>query len=104
MRNKIKKVIKEVLKEFKVNLKSLILFGSIAKGEEFEHSDWDFLIIVKEDLSLPEKRKIAKEVRVRLAELYIPCDIIIKSESEIEYYRNFIGSITRQALKEGIEI
>ena len=104
MRNKIKKIIKEVLKEFRVNLKALILFGSRAKGNENKYSDWDFLIIVKEDLSFPKKRKIAKEIRVRLAELFIPCDIIIKSESEIEYYKNFIGSITRQALKEGIKI
>ncbi len=104
MRNKIKKIIKEVLKEFRVNLKALILFGSRAKGNENKYSDWDFLIIVKEDLSFPKKRKIAKEIRVRLAESFIPCDIIIKSESEIEYYKNFIGSITRQALKEGIKI
>lgn len=34
--------------------------------------------------------------------LHIPVDIIIKSEEEVNYYKDKIGSITREALKDGV--
>lgn len=35
---------------------------------------------------------------------FIPTDIIIKSEEAVGYYQNKIGSVVREALKEGIAI
>jgi len=34
--------------------------------------------------------------------MLIPCDIIIKSTDEVEYFRDKIGSVTREAVEEGI--
>lgn len=98
----LKKEIMETFDERGMEVKNIILFGSRARGENTPYSDWDFLIIIKEDVSLNKKRKLAKVIREKLANLYIPCDVIIKSESETEYYRDFIGSVTREALKEGV--
>jgi predicted nucleotidyltransferase len=104
MKEKIKKIINQVLEEKGINVERIILFGSRARGDFKENSDWDLLIIVSNELDLEDKRKISKEIRIKLAEIFIPCDVLIKSVSEIEYYSNFIGTTTREALKEGIEI
>ncbi len=104
MKEKIKKVINQVLEERGIKVEKIILFGSRARGDFKENSDWDLLIIVSNEIDLKDKRKISKEIRIKLAEIFIPCDVLIKSASEIEYYSNFIGTTTREALKEGIEI
>jgi len=104
MKEKIKKIINQVLEEKGIKVEKIILFGSRARGDFKENSDWDLLIIVSNELDLEDKRKISKEIRIKLAEIFIPCDVLIKSASEIEYYSNFIGTTTREALKEGIEI
>ncbi len=104
MKEKIKKIINKVLEEKGIKVERIILFGSRARGDFKENSDWDLLIIVSNELDLKDKRKISKEIRIKLAEIFIPCDVFIKSVSEIEYYSNFIGTTTREALKEGIEI
>ena len=85
-------------------VKNILLFGSRARGDFEKKSDFDLLIIVEEPISLIEKREMAREIRKKLAEKLIPCDVIIKSISEVEYYREFIGSVVREALKEGIPI
>jgi len=103
-RQHIKEEIIKCLNEMGVKIKSIILFGSRARGQYTKYSDWDFLIIVKGNISLKEKRKIAKAIRERLADFYIPCDVIVKSENEIEYYKDFIGTVSREALKEGIPL
>jgi predicted nucleotidyltransferase len=104
MKEKIKKIINQVFEEKGIKVERIILFGSRARGDFKENSDWDLLIIVSNELDLEDKRKISKEIRIKLAEIFIPCDVLIKSVSEIEYYSNFIGTTTREALKEGIEI
>ncbi len=104
MKEEIKKIINQVFEEKGIKVERIILFGSRARGDFKRNSDWDLLIIVSNELDLKDKRKISKEIRIKLAEIFIPCDVLIKSASEIEYYSNFIGTTTREALKEGVEI
>jgi predicted nucleotidyltransferase len=104
MKEKIKKIINQVFEEKGVRVEKIILFGSRARGDFKRNSDWDLLIVVSNELDLKDKRKISKEIRIKLAEIFIPCDVLIKSASEIDYYSNFIGTTTREALKEGVEI
>ena len=59
---------------------------------------------MNKELARNEKMVLSHLIRKELAEEYIPCDVIIKSEKEIEYYKNFFGTVTYEALKEGIEI
>ena len=82
----------------------IILFGSRARGDFKGNSDYDLLIITKRTFSIKEKMEISKKANQTLAKLLIPSDIIIKSGDEVEYFKNQIGTVVREALKEGIEI
>ncbi len=103
-KDKIKEMIEKLVSQSTYTLHSIILFGSRARGDFDEHSDWDVLVILEEELNIQEKRKTAKAIRTALADLYIDCDVIIKSKNELQYYKDFIGSVTREALKEGITL
>lgn len=96
----IKKGILETLNKMNIPVKRIILFGSRARGEDTKYSDYDLLIITEKTLTFGEKRGISKKLRVNLAKFAV--DIIIKSEEEAEVLRNEIGTVVKEALKEGI--
>jgi predicted nucleotidyltransferase len=103
----IKKIKEEILKsvnDMGIRIKNIILFGSRAKGIFKTDSDWDFLIILEKNVSREEKIEIAHIIRKKLAELYVPCDVLIKSEEEVEARKNIIGSVIKSAMKEGIPL
>ena len=98
----IKEQITKSLDEMGVSVESIILFGSRARGDYNEDSDYDILIVTRETFPFKEKMKISGEIRKRLVKLRISSDIIIKSNDEIDYFRDKIGCVTREALREGI--
>ncbi len=90
-------------KEFAhLNYEQIILFGSRARGDFYKQSDYDILIILKSTLSIKEKINLSTQIRRKLAACGIDADIIIKSKSEAAYYKNRIGNVVREALKEGV--
>ena len=99
--DEIKESILNTLKEINIPIKKIILFGSRARGDYSEFSDYDFLIITEETLSIKEKMKISAIISRALAKLHIAADIIINSEEEVELKKNKIGYVTRYAIKEG---
>ncbi|MEN3045181.1 MAG: nucleotidyltransferase domain-containing protein [Candidatus Hydrothermales bacterium] len=105
MREKtIKELIEKIFQErgIKVNKIILFLFGSRAKGKHRKESDWDLLIIINQELSREKKLEISHLIRRGLAERFIPCDVLIKSEKEVEKRKEVIGSIIKTAIKEGV--
>lgn len=98
----VKKAIIQVLKQRNVPVKEIVMFGSRARGDFKSSSDWDFLIVLRETISRDQKREIAHRIRKKLAELYIPCDVIVKSQKEVQERKEVIGSVIRSAIKEGI--
>lgn len=82
----------------------ILLFGSRARNDNVKYSDYDFLIITKENIETSKKRNYKSQIRKILAQQKIPADILIQSESEVEIKKNIIGHIIRQAVKEGIII
>jgi predicted nucleotidyltransferase len=82
----------------------IILFGSRAKDTAGDTSDYDLLVITKENLTVKEERHLSSLIRKRLAGLDIDADVIIRSESEAIYFMNKPGSIVREALREGLPI
>jgi len=60
------------------------------------------LVVMDKTLSHREKMEISKRLRMALVEF--PIDIILKSEEEIEAQKDMIGSVVREALKEGITL
>ena len=55
-KSKIKSTIETTVREHGYTLEKVILFGSRAKGRYIEESDWDILVIVKEDLNYSERK------------------------------------------------
>ncbi|MFH1258961.1 MAG: nucleotidyltransferase domain-containing protein [Elusimicrobiota bacterium] len=83
-----------------VSVKQIMLFGSRAKGNYSKYSDYDFLVITKRLFPIKEKRRISKIIRENLSKF--PVDIIIESEEEVKTLRNEIGTVVREAMKEGV--
>jgi len=100
----IKAEILKCLNEMGTNVKSILLFGSRATGKYDKYSDWDFLIVVKENMTLTRKREVAHKIRKRLAEFYMPCDVLVRLEKEVEERKNVIGSIIKSVIKESVPL
>ena len=101
-RDEIKRVISSILQSFNFPNAKIVLFGSRARNDYNQDSDWDFLIIVPQDLTRNEKHEISYQIRRILAKKHIQCDIIIRSESEIESLKKRVNSVTKTALEEGV--
>uniref|UniRef100_A0A7V6CD39 Nucleotidyltransferase domain-containing protein n=1 Tax=Thermodesulfobacterium geofontis TaxID=1295609 RepID=A0A7V6CD39_9BACT len=97
----IKDVIHEVVENNHLQLEKIMLFGSRVRKTERKDSDWDVLLITKQDIDKHTKRKLFKEITEKLSYYLIPCDVIIKSGKEIEHYKDFYGTATYEALREG---
>lgn len=82
----------------------IILFGSRARNDFVAESDYDLLIILNDHISQQDKREASSLIRKAFAKKLIDVDIIIKAKNEINYYRDKIGSIVKNALEEGILI
>jgi predicted nucleotidyltransferase len=102
--NIIKEQITKSLDEMGISFKSIILFGSRARGDYNEDSDYDILIVTTETYPFKEKIRISETVRDQIVKLHIPSDIIIRSHEEVDYFRNKIGSAIREALLEGVTL
>lgn len=102
MNENAKKIILEIVKEY--NYESVILFGSRARNEYTQNSDYDLLIIMKEDVPLIELRSIQAEIRKKLALENIDADVLVKSKYIIEDYKDKKGNVIYNALKEGVKI
>jgi len=97
-------VIKETIENKGHKVLKIILFSSRAKGTAREDSDWDFFVIIDKKLSFNEKWDIIDEIKIKLAKLKIPNDILLKSEDEVEESKDDVGRITYYVLKEGVEV
>jgi uncharacterized protein len=76
----------------------IILFGSHARGDSTADSDADLLIVMDVNGS---KRQQAVQIDLALEGIPLPADILVVTPREIEQYRDCIGSIIREALREG---
>jgi len=97
----IKEVINETLKAYNLEAEKIILFGSRARGDHKKDSDWDILLVIKQEITQQLKDELFKSITEKLSHYLIPCDLIIKSSKELELYKNFYGTVTYEALKEG---
>ena len=102
MNGKIKRMLKETLRN--LNYEKIILFGSRARKDFSEESDYDILIILQDSISIKKKMRLSAKLRREIAKMGIDADIIIKSREEVEYYENKIGNIVRSALREGVAL
>ena len=95
----IKETILDVAKEYNVDIDKIILFGSRARGDYREDSDWDILIVTKQALDRKTKFGFWYDIYRKLK---FPADIIIVSKDVFERYKSDYGFIYAYALEEGI--
>jgi uncharacterized protein len=93
----IKEKILEIVPEAKI-----ILFGSRAEGTNREDSDYDLMVNLYKSSDISEKRKIAAQIRKKLATLMIDADIVVRDTNEIKKYSNISGGVTYNAINTGI--
>lgn len=82
----------------------ILLFGSRARKDNSNDSDYDFLIITQETIDVPRKRSLTSLLRKELALLKIPADIFIQSEEEVNAKKEITGHILKQVLREGVAL
>ena len=100
----IRQIILEEAEKTGVKVEKIILFGSRARGNPRKDSDYDILIIVKEQLDKETRRRLAGRIRRRLAEALIPADIIVAGIEKWKEYKNTIGHLYHAIQEEGIPV
>ncbi len=102
---------KTILKTIKSTVKSflpearVLLFGSRARGNSNQDSDFDVLILTDE--TYPERAKMTLESNIHKAlvkALRVPFDVIMQSEKEISYKKEMRGHYLFSAMQEAIEL
>ncbi|MEM5830447.1 MAG: nucleotidyltransferase domain-containing protein [Candidatus Aenigmatarchaeota archaeon] len=102
---KIKEIIIQTAKEMNIEIDKIILFGSRARGDYREDSDYDLLIVTKEKLDKEKELKFLTKVHRKLVEiLEKPIDILIENEKDFEEESKYLGYIYFWINKEGIKI
>lgn len=97
------KIIRESVDELLPD-SSIFLFGSRARRDYSEESDYDLMIITENAQNSIERRLVKAMIRKKLARNKIPADIIIQTKAEVELNKKITGHIVRQVLKEGIPL
>ncbi|MEM5821370.1 MAG: nucleotidyltransferase domain-containing protein [Candidatus Aenigmatarchaeota archaeon] len=102
---KIKEIILQTAKEMNIEIDRIILFGSRARGDYREDSDYDLLIVTKEKLDRKKEKEFKIEISLRVVrEIESAIDIFVFAKEEFEEYKNIYGSLVGIANYYGKEI
>jgi len=99
-----KRIICEEAEKAGCQVKSVLLFGSQARGEQRPDSDWDFFVIIDRTLPYSERWDLSDRIRERFVQAGFWGDVIVQSEQIVEERKNNTGFLVYYVLKEGIEI
>ena len=102
--SKIKGVVEDVAGKHGIGVDRIILFGSRARGDFREGSDWDFLIITRSRYDRKVIRDFLLEVRRALVDLGIIPEIIVAERDAVEKYKDYTGYVYHYALSEGMAL
>ena len=91
-------------KSIEKKIQRVYLFGSRARGTERPDSDYDLLLVVREDFSLSDKDKLYDGVMEVLLETGRLISLKIFKEKEFHRLCDLQSPFTQTVLKEGIKI
>lgn len=77
----------------------IILFGSYARGDARPDSDVDLIVVMSDEHI--DRRRAAIDIRVSLADVQVPMDILVTTPAELNLHGQQIGSVFKPALAEG---
>jgi uncharacterized protein len=80
---------------------SILVFGSVARENAGDRSDLDLLVVLP---SVRHRRDVTVAMRVALAGLGVPIDVIVTSPDEVKYRGWIKGTLLHAALREGVEV
>jgi len=80
--------------------RSVMLFGSHARGEATEHSDVDLLVVL--DNPGPRGRRSAPILKMLAMEFPYPVDVVVRSPESLEAGRRIPGSFAEAVVREGV--
>jgi len=101
---KVKKTIMCVAKKYGVEIDRVILFGSRARGDFREDSDWDILVITKNKLEWRKEKEFLGELYYVFGKMRINAEVIMESSEDFGRKSKDIGYIDYWARIEGISI
>ena len=99
-----KKIITEEAEKAGYKVDSIILFGSRARGDYKEGSDWDFFVVTDKNIFKEDMKMILRNIRRRMAVNKISNDIVIKSKDIYKNQKNDTGFLSYYVNKEGVNI
>lgn len=102
MKEKIRNIIEKNLNGY--TLEKIILFGSRARGNNDTDSDYDVLVIIKEEPDWISRENVCSEIRKVMAKEDINIDLLIRSSKYIQTVQNEQGNVINTAIEEGIEM
>jgi len=100
----IKKIILDIAKKYGIEIDRIILFGSRARGDYRENSDWDILIVTKEKLDWKIRKKFLSEVRRTLVSKEMLVEIVVVDSRTFDEYKSLTGFVYYWAEREGVPI
>ena len=105
-RERIIKRIKEILKELNIEYSRIIVFGSKAREDYDEGSDWDFLLVLKKPMGAKTKNNLWLKIYKRFHESFplTSVDIILKDIESFEREKEVANTISNEVYQEGIEV
>lgn len=89
-------ITQRIVKEFRPL--QVILFGSRARGDAHEGSDFDLLIVMPDGTA---KRDVASAIGKVLSDFRVSNDILVATPSDIGKYGDLVGYVYRSAIREG---
>jgi len=97
--NDIEKIKDIIIREYQPD--KIILFGSRARGENYPDSDIDILVVSDKEKDLPRYKRGLK-VRLKLASIPLPKDILFYTHGDFGKWRSVRQSFVSTVLREGI--
>ncbi len=92
----LEKILQKILEV--INPDKVILFGSRATENACSESDYDILVIKS---GIYNKRELSKKLYRNMLGTNASVDILIEIPEVVEHYKDSVGYIYRQILKEG---
>ncbi len=101
MLEKIKEIILGTAKKYDVEIEKIILFGSRAKGDHRENSDWDIMVVTKNKVRNEVEDEFWMEIDKKLVELGIIPELIVVPKEIFEKHKR-LAYVFYYTEKEGI--
>ena len=103
-RERLTTAVYKILHSHDIQVEQILLFGSQARGTARPDSDWDLYVLVNQDLTFADRRRLTTEIKRELARLRIPNDVLLKSSKQFHAAKAYPGHIAYTVAQEGIPL